>query len=83
MQGLFSFNGRLNRAKFWLILIVTDIAMFVLLGILVAVTGGSMTMGADGSMPAMGGGGPTNSTAARPAIQAASAALREAWSRRS
>ncbi len=56
MQGLFSFNGRLNRAKFWLILIVTDIAMFVLLGILVAVTGGSMTMGADGSMPTMGGG---------------------------
>jgi uncharacterized membrane protein YhaH (DUF805 family) len=56
MQGLFSFNGRLNRAKFWLILIVTDIAMFVLLGILVAATGGSMTMGADGSMPAMGGG---------------------------
>lgn len=56
MQNLFSFDGRLNRAKFWLILIVTDIAMFVLLGILVAVTGGSMTMGADGSMPAMGGG---------------------------
>ena len=56
MQSLFSFDGRLNRAKFWLILIVTDIAMFVLLGILVAATGGSMTMGADGSMPAMGGG---------------------------
>jgi uncharacterized membrane protein YhaH (DUF805 family) len=56
MQSLFTFNGRLNRAKFWLILIVTDISMFVLLGILVAATGGSMTMGADGSMPAMGGG---------------------------
>jgi uncharacterized membrane protein YhaH (DUF805 family) len=56
MQSLFTFNGRLNRAKFWLILIVTDIAMVVLLGILVAATGGSMTMGADGSMPAMGGG---------------------------
>ena len=56
MQSLFSFDGRLNRAKFWLILIATDIAVFVLLGILVAVTGGSMTMGEDGSMPSMGGG---------------------------
>lgn len=56
MQSLFSFDGRLNRAKFWLILIATDIAVFVLLGILVAVTGGSMTMGEDGSMPTMGGG---------------------------
>ena len=56
MQSLFSFDGRLNRAKFWLILIATDIAVFVLLAILVAVTGGSMTMGEDGSMPSMGGG---------------------------
>jgi uncharacterized membrane protein YhaH (DUF805 family) len=56
MQGLFTFNGRLNRAKFWLILIAADVAMFVLLGILMAATGGSMTMGADGSMPEMGGG---------------------------
>jgi len=56
MQSLFSFDGRLNRAKFWLILIATDIAVFVLLAILVAVTGGSMTMGDDGSMPSMGGG---------------------------
>ena len=56
MQSLFSFDGRLNRAKFWLILIATDIAVFVLLAILVAVTGGSMTMGEDGSMPTMGGG---------------------------
>ena len=56
MQSLFSFTGRLNRAKFWLILIVTDIAMVVLLGILMVATGGSMTMGADGSMPEMGGG---------------------------
>ena len=56
MQSLFSFYGRLNRAKFWLILIATDIAVFVLLAILVAVTGGSMTMGEGGSMPSMGGG---------------------------
>ena len=56
MQSLFSFDGRLNRAKFWLILIATDIAVFVLLAIRVAVTGGSMTMGEDGSMPTMGGG---------------------------
>jgi uncharacterized membrane protein YhaH (DUF805 family) len=56
VQSLFSFDGRLNRAKFWLILIATDIAVFVLLAILVAVTGGSMTMGEDGSMPSMGGG---------------------------
>ena len=56
MQSLFSFDGRLNRAKFWLILIATDIAVFVLLAILVAVIGGSMTMGEDGSMPSMGGG---------------------------
>ena len=56
MQSLFSFDGRLNRAKFWLILIATDIAVFVLLAILVAVIGGSMTMGEDGSMPSMGAG---------------------------
>jgi uncharacterized membrane protein YhaH (DUF805 family) len=56
MQGLFSFDGRLNRARFWLILIATDIAAAVLLGILTAATGGSMTMGPDGSMPTVGGG---------------------------
>ena len=47
MQSLFSFDGRLNRAKFWLILIVTDIAMVVLLGILTVATGGSMTVGVE------------------------------------
>lgn len=57
MQGLFSFDGRLYRAKFWLIIVVTDIAMFVLLGILTAVTGGSLEMGPDGATPSIGGGG--------------------------
>lgn len=56
MQSLFSFSGRLNRAKFWLILIATDIVMFVVFAVLVAMGGGSMEMAADGSMPTLGGG---------------------------
>jgi uncharacterized membrane protein YhaH (DUF805 family) len=58
MQGLlFSFDGRVNRAKFWLVVIATDIVLFVLFGILAAVTGVSMDMPADGSMPSFGGAG--------------------------
>ena len=58
MQGLlFSFDGRVNRAKFWLVVIATDIVVFVLFGILAAVTGVSMDMPADGSMPSLGGAG--------------------------
>ena len=58
MQSLlFSFDGRVNRAKFWLVLIATDVVFFVLLGILMAATGMSMDVSADGSMPSMGGGG--------------------------
>ena len=58
MQNLlFSFNGRINRAKFWLVLIATDVVFFVLLGILMAATGMSMDVSPDGAMPSMGGGG--------------------------
>jgi uncharacterized membrane protein YhaH (DUF805 family) len=56
MRNLFSFSGRLNRAKFWLILVVTDIVMFVVFGALVATGGGSLEMAADGTMPTLGGG---------------------------
>jgi uncharacterized membrane protein YhaH (DUF805 family) len=56
MQDLFSFSGRFNRAKFWLVVIATDIVMFVVLGILAAMGGGSLEMPADGSMPTIGGG---------------------------
>jgi uncharacterized membrane protein YhaH (DUF805 family) len=58
MQSLFSFSGRLNRAKFWLILIATDIVMFVIFGVLAVMGGGSLDMAADGSMPmpTLGGG---------------------------
>jgi len=56
MQNLFSFSGRLNRAKFWLILIATDLVMFVVFGVLAVMGGSSMDMAADGSMPTIGGG---------------------------
>src|SRR5947208_1600215 len=56
MQTLFSFRGRLNRMKFWLIPIAVDIVLSVVLGILVAMGGGSMDMAADGTMPPLGGG---------------------------
>jgi uncharacterized membrane protein YhaH (DUF805 family) len=56
MQTLFSFHGRLNRMKFWLIPIAVDIVVFVVLAILVAMGGGSMEMAADGTMPPLGGG---------------------------
>jgi len=58
MQGLlFSFDGRVNRAKFWLVVLATDIVVFVLFGILAALTGINMDMPADGSMPSLGGAG--------------------------
>ena len=47
----------MNRAKFWLVVIATDVVLFVLFGILAAVTGVSMDMPADGSMPSLGGAG--------------------------
>jgi uncharacterized membrane protein YhaH (DUF805 family) len=57
MQNLlFSFSGRVNRAKFWLVLIAADIAFLVLFGILCAVTGMSMDVAPDGT-PSMVGGG--------------------------
>ena len=56
MQSLFSFGGRINRAKFWFIVIGTDVVIFIVLGILAAMGGGSMEMTADGSMPTLGGG---------------------------
>jgi uncharacterized membrane protein YhaH (DUF805 family) len=60
MQSLFSFSGRLNRAKFWLILIATDIVLFAVFGVLVAMGGGSMSddfVAAGGRwVPTMGGG---------------------------
>ena len=54
-EMLFSFTGRANRAKFWLILIVTDIVGMILFGILGAVGGGSMIPDASGNMT-MGSG---------------------------
>ena len=56
MQTLFSFHGRLNRMKFWLIPIAVDIVLSVVLGILIVMGGGSMEMAADGTMPPLGGG---------------------------
>ena len=57
MQNLlFSFNGRINRAKFWLVLIAADVVFLVLCGILFAVTGMSMDVAPDGT-PSMVGGG--------------------------
>jgi uncharacterized membrane protein YhaH (DUF805 family) len=57
MQSLlFSFNGRINRAKFWLVHIAANIVWIILMGILVAVTGGSLTPDAKGNMPDIGGG---------------------------
>jgi uncharacterized membrane protein YhaH (DUF805 family) len=56
MQNLFSFSGRLNRARFWLIGIASEIVLIVVVGILTVVGGGSMDMAADGSMPTIGGG---------------------------
>jgi uncharacterized membrane protein YhaH (DUF805 family) len=56
MQTLFSFHGRLNRMKFWLIPIAVDIVVSVVLGILIVMGGGSLEMPADGTMPPLGGG---------------------------
>jgi uncharacterized membrane protein YhaH (DUF805 family) len=56
MQNLFSFSGRLNRARFWLIGIASEIVLIVVVGILTVVGGGSMDMAVDGSMPTIGGG---------------------------
>lgn len=57
MQSLlFSFRGRVNRAKFWLITIAADIVWVILMGILTAATGGSMMPDANGNMPSIGGG---------------------------
>jgi uncharacterized membrane protein YhaH (DUF805 family) len=54
MQSLlFSFQGRINRAKFWLLTIAADIAWIILMGVLFAVVGGSID--ADGT-PNLGGG---------------------------
>ena len=52
---LFSFSGRANRAKFWLIPIVSDLAGTIVLAILTAIGGGSMIPDASGSM-SIGGG---------------------------
>ncbi len=57
MQSLlFSFQGRVNRAKYWLVGIGAGIVYVILMGILTAVTGGSMTPDASGNMPSVGGG---------------------------
>jgi uncharacterized membrane protein YhaH (DUF805 family) len=53
MQSLFSFQGRINRAKFWLITIGADIVWIVVMGIFMAITGGSVD--ANGT-PNIGGG---------------------------
>ncbi len=53
---LFSFDGRINRAKFWLVLIVTDIVAVILYGILGAATGSSFMPDAQGNIPSPGMG---------------------------
>jgi uncharacterized membrane protein YhaH (DUF805 family) len=57
MQNLlFSFNGRVNRAKFWLTLIAADIVAVIVFGIIGAVTGDALVPDAEGNMPSPGAG---------------------------
>ncbi|SJZ30487.1 Uncharacterized membrane protein YhaH, DUF805 family [Enhydrobacter aerosaccus] len=52
MQSLlFSFDGRVNRATFWLTLISVDIVVVILLGVLGIVGGASVMPDADGNLP--------------------------------
>jgi uncharacterized membrane protein YhaH (DUF805 family) len=51
---LFSFDGRINRAKFWLVALAANVVVLVLFGILMAATG--MSIGPDGT-PTMGSAG--------------------------
>jgi uncharacterized membrane protein YhaH (DUF805 family) len=53
---LFSFNGRINRAKFWLVVIGTDIAGAIVLAILGGVTGTSLVPDIEGNLPPMSPG---------------------------
>lgn len=55
MDLLFSFNGRINRAKWWLGSIAIMVALMILYTILIFAVGGSMTVNPDGTVS--GGGG--------------------------
>lgn len=56
MQSLlFSFEGRINRAKFWLVTIAVDVVFLVIVGILMAATGLSIDPAT--GVPSMGSGG--------------------------
>lgn len=58
MQSLlFSFQGRVNRARFWLVTLGADIVGIVLIGLLCAVTGTSIIPDANGNMPDLRGAG--------------------------
>ena len=54
MDLFLSFNGRINRAKWWLGSIILFVVLFVLYMILMFVVGGGMTVNPDGTVS--GGG---------------------------
>jgi len=54
---LFSFQGRVNRAKWWLTLIATDIVGIILIAIVLSVLGGGVTVDPATGTPKMSGGG--------------------------
>lgn len=53
---LFSFAGRVNRARFWLTLLAVDVVASVLLSIVQVATGTSFVPDAEGNMPSPGVG---------------------------
>jgi uncharacterized membrane protein YhaH (DUF805 family) len=54
MDLFLSFNGRINRAKWWLGSIAVFVVLVVLMMVLMFAVGGSMTVGPDGQL--QGGG---------------------------
>jgi uncharacterized membrane protein YhaH (DUF805 family) len=56
MDLFFSFNGRINRAKWWLGGLALAVALIVLLVIVGFLVGGGMTVGADGQLQGGGAG---------------------------
>ena len=56
MDLFFSFNGRINRAKWWLGSLAVMVALIVLLVVLGFLVGGGMTVGPDGQIQGGGAG---------------------------
>lgn len=56
MDLFFSFNGRINRAKWWLGSLALAVAIIVLLVIVGFLVGGSMKVGPDGQIQGGGAG---------------------------